>query len=108
MSKIQKQPAIKSKRTGCLNCDNPHDYFSEDGLIAVGFGYAALERDGVPVYLESVDMIDLMTGAQAEAMANNDPDHDWKIVLYGPLSGRTYQRHDVGKWALIDENQGFA
>lgn len=48
-----------------------------------------------------------MTGKQAEEIAKNDPDHDWRIVLEGQLSGRTYQRHEPGKWALVKQNKGF-
>jgi len=103
----EKLPAIEAKHGGCLNCGPRPSHFPSDGLIAVGFGYAALHRDGEPVYTEpSGD--DYMTGAQAEAMAAADPDHDWRIVLQGPLSGRTYQRHDAGQWALVEQDMGFA
>jgi hypothetical protein len=78
--------------------------------IAVGFGMAALTRDGSLVWEEHSDESwdDLMTGAQAEELAAADPDHDWQITLQGPLSGRTYQRHAPGQWALIEQNPGFA
>ena len=49
-----------------------------------------------------------MTGSKAEELAAADPDHDWRIVLYGPLSGRTYQRHATGEWVLIEQSMGFA
>ena len=79
-------------------------------MIAVGFGYAALHKDGAPVWSEDEAVSDnsMMTGADAEALAVQDPDHDWRIVLYGPLSGRTYQRHGPGQWMLVEKNEGFA
>ena len=79
-------------------------------MIAVGFGYAALHRDGAPVWSEDEAVSDnsMMTGADAEALAAQDPDHDWRIVLHGPLSGRTYQRHGPGQWMLVERNDGFA
>ncbi len=106
-----KLPAIEGKHGGCLNCGPRPSFFPPDGVIAVGFGYAALERDGVPVWMEpnsDYDETNLLTGAQAEAMAKLDEDHDWRIVMDGPLSGRTYQRHGPGSWALVEQNQGFA
>lgn len=85
--------------------------FPPTGTIAVGFGYAALHRDGKEVWSEqNGDYSDdeLMTGAQAEAMAAEDPDNDWRIIMIGPLSERTYQRHAQGEWVLIKQGKGFA
>lgn len=106
-----KRPAIEGTFGGCLNCGPRPSFFPADGVIAVGFGYAALHRDGAPVWMEPTGDYDeesLLTGAQAEAMAAADPDHDWQIVLHGPLSGRTYQRHAANEWALIEQDMGFA
>lgn len=102
-----KQPAIDGKLGGCLSCGVRPSFFPADGIIAVGFGYAGLHRDGEPMWTEQDGQED-MTGEQAEAMAAADPDHDWRIVLEGPLSGRTYQRHAASEWALIEQNMGFA
>jgi len=107
----EKKPAIEGKHGGCLNCGPRPSFFPADGLIAVGFGYAALHKDGKPVYQEPTGDYnddDLMTGAQAEQVASLHPDADWRIVMHGPLSGRTYQRHAPGQWALIEQDQGFA
>ena len=78
--------------------------------IAVGFGYAALERDGVPVWTENEcdEEGSLITVAQAEAIADLDPEHDWRIVFYGPLNGEVFQRQEPAKWFLIKKNRGFA
>jgi len=107
---MEKHEAIKGKHGGCLNCGPRPDVFAPDMRIGVGFGMASLTRDGAPVFVEESGMEwdQLMTGAQAEALASADPDHDWQITLEGPLSGRTYQRHGPGLWALIEQNQGFA
>ena len=98
-----KLTAIAAHHGGCLNCGPRPAQFPPDGVIAVGFGYAALHKDGAPVWSK-----DMMTGADAEALAAQDPDHDWRIVLHGPLSGRTYQRHGPGQWMLVEKNEGFA
>jgi hypothetical protein len=105
-----KLPAIEGKHGGCLTCGPRPSYFPADGIIAVGFGYAGLTRDGHEVWSETgaTEDDEYMTGAGAEELAAADPDHDWRIVLEGPLSGRTYQRHDAGQWALVKQNTGFA
>ena len=105
-----KLPAIEGKHGGCLNCGLRPSYFPANGIIAVGFGYAGLTRDGHEVWseTEATEEADYMTGAKAEELAAADPDHDWRICLEGPLSGRTYQRHDAGQWALVEQNMGFA
>jgi hypothetical protein len=108
----EKLPAIEGKIGGCLNCGVRPSYFPPDGIIAVGCGCACLTKDGHLVYSEpvgaEVSEDDYMTGAQAEAIAAADPDHDWQIQLEAPLSGRTYQRHGENQWALIEQNMGFA
>ena len=106
-----KLPPIEAHYGGCLNCGPRPAQFPLEGVIAVGFGYAALHKDGAPVWSEDEAVSDnssMMTGADAEALAAQDPDHDWRVVLHGPLSGRTYQRHAPGEWVLVEMNQGFA
>lgn len=107
----EKLPAIEGKHGGCLNCGPRPSNFPADGVIAVGFGYAGLHKGQECIYTEPNDPQsddDYMTGAQAEALAAADPDHDWRIVLQGPLSGREYQRHGPNDWALISQDAGFA
>lgn len=105
----EKQPAIKGKHGGCLNCGPRPDVFLPDMLVSVGFGYAGLKRDNQDVWVEDVNNEqDFMTGERAETLAAADPDHDWRIVLQGPLSNRTYQRHGPNEWVLIEQGRGFA
>jgi len=101
----QKVSAIEEENGGKRNI-----LFPLDCEITVGFGYAALERDGVPMFTEDTcgDHDVPLTGAQAEAMAASDPDHDWRIELWAPLYGQTYQRHAPGEWVLIKKSKGFA
>jgi hypothetical protein len=89
-------------------------------VIAVGFGDAHLSKDGEVIWseleglranpnptLEELNNLPSFLGSDAEALAIQDPDHDWRIVLNGPLSGRTYQRHGDGQWVLVEQNRGF-
>jgi hypothetical protein len=110
------------KPHGCFNCEVAGAIpitFPPDGLIAVGFGMAACFKDGRPVLEEPPlrfddndepidEDADYPTGADAEALAAADPDHDWRIQIEGALSGRTYQRQGAGNWVLVEQNEGFA
>lgn len=51
---------------------------------------------------------DYWTVSRVERLARQDPDHDWRIVLLGPLHGEVYQRHGRNQWVLVESNQGFA
>ena len=104
---FEKQAAITGSHSGCLHCGPHPDVFPLDGVVAVGFGDAHVEKDG-EIVLEERDSDDWIYGQRAEDLALADPDHDWRIVLNGPLSGRTYQRHEAGQWCLIAKNEGFA
>lgn len=95
-----------------------------DKIIAVGFGTAQawrddelvadgegcgnkgpyFIRDGQPEHIE-----DYITFGDIEEIAALDPDdHNWTIVLHGPMHGETYQRQGLGVWLCIERNQGFA
>ena len=102
-----KQPAI----VGAFSVGAAHgpDLFPAQAVIAVGFGYASLTKDGETMFAESNDPSDnRMTGEAAEAMAAADPDHDWRITMGTPHSTRIYQRHAPCEWVLIAQDKGFA
>lgn len=48
------------------------------------------------------------TVQDAENAALADPEHDWRITLFSPLHGETYQRQGDGQWMLVEKNEGFA
>lgn len=114
------EPITAPHSHGCLNCNHAITLtFPPDAEIAVGFGMAACLKDGLPV-LEEPQMrfdendepidedLEYPTGADAEALAAADPNHDWRIQIEGPLSGRTYQRQGANNWVLVEQNRGFA
>lgn len=81
--------------------------------IAVGFGGATVTKDRSVVLdgeqaAQDSDFLNMITGADAEALAAKDPDHDWRINLFGPLGSAVYQRHDDAWWVLIEQGEGFA
>ena len=81
-------------------------------IICVGFGEATLRRNGHVVidgdHANWNNQGLKFTTKEAEFIAALDPDHDWRIVIYGPLHGETYQRHGKGKWVCVESNEGFA
>jgi len=103
-------PVIEGGQScGCLNCGATKTQLCGDSRIAVGFGAAYLSRDDETVWYEAgQEWEECMTVSEAESLARADPDHDWRIVLHGPLRGATYQRQAEATWLLIETNMGFA
>ena len=88
---------------------NSDQYLVPDTLIAVGIGYAALTRDGQTVYEESDKQErDLMTVAQAERLAEREPERDWRIHLVAQLEDRHYRREGKGVWVLYERGYGMS
>jgi hypothetical protein len=84
-------------------------YLSLQSVIGVGHGYAALTRDGEPVFEENgKDFEELMTVADAEKLADQDPRHDWKIHLVAFLEDRHYRRTAAGCWELVRRGYGLS
>jgi hypothetical protein len=111
-----REPITEEERKphACRNCEASGAikiHFPDDGIIAVGFGMACLTKNGECIYeepLEPTTEAEYMTGAQAIALARQDPSADWVITLEGPLSGRTYQFQGDAGFVLVDQNNGFA
>ena len=84
-------------------------YLMPDALIGVGIGYAALTRDGETMYEEDgKQQRDLMTVAQAERLAQREPERDWRIHLVAQLENRHYRREGAGLWVLYERGYGMS
>ncbi len=95
---------------GCLNCGSKPEFAPMEMVIAVGFGSAYVSKDGVEVLDGEASYHDhhpQVTVADAEKLYLADPDHDWRIVLDGPMGGVVYQRHEQG-WVACIRLPGFA
>jgi len=96
---------------GCLNCSTAEYEASMDKIIANVFGTASLLCDGREVVAgenySRKHNDEFFTFANAEKLAAKDPNHDWQVVMYGPLHGETYQRHGKEKWVCVESNMGF-
>ena len=104
-----KLPPVEG-RMHCLNCGSQHETLPMGAIIAVGFGSATVSRDGLGVYDEGAcaSEDDYWTVSRAEFVAASDPDHDWRIEYYGPLSESEYQRQGEAHWVLVRTGDGFA
>lgn len=109
MSTWTKLPPYTGKiHQGCLCCPPVEPAAPLDMIVAVGFGYAGVTRDGADVWHEDNNEEDFRTLAEFEAMAKADPDHDWRVILEAPLRSREYQRHGDDQWVLVKSGMGFA
>ncbi|WCS69585.1 hypothetical protein Goe24_02100 [Bacillus phage vB_BsuM-Goe24] len=79
-----------------------------DAIISVGFGTAALQRNGETVYEESYAEEGVWTVQYAENLAREDPDKDWRIHFIGPFSQEHYQRQGDKRWVLYARGDGIA
>ena len=85
------------------------EYLSLESVIGVGLGYAALTRDGMPLYeQDECEFDDLMTVSQAETLAAMDPGRDWRIHLVALLDDRHYRRVGEGRWRLYRRGYGLS
>lgn len=111
--KWKKEPPLKPKEIyiGCLYCSTACLEAPLNMSIVVGFGDAYVTKDGKKIYNGEKDWKNGKTPKTVddiEKMAQKDPDHDWRIVKYGPMHGETFQRHRKNKWVCIESNPGFA
>jgi hypothetical protein len=106
----EKMKPIEGGHGGCLCCGYQHDILQMESVISVGFGVAALTKNGAVVYdgERENDFDKIWTAQKAEDEAIKDPDHDWRIHLVAPLSERHYQRQGEAHWVLYDKGIGFA
>lgn len=104
----EKQPAIPGQNKGCLCCGNVRSIYPLSAIFAVGFGASWIQRDGDTVHDEHPEDETHPILADFEAMAAEDPDHDWRMCRVGPFYRAEYQRHGTGKWVLIRLSEGFA
>ena len=115
---------------GCLNCSTAQRVAHMDTVICVGFGSAIVTCDGIMVYdgeAEYRDGKEPQTIRDMEVIAALQPERDWRVILYGPLHGETYQRQPITAelkcgplsdnhisedskfaWVMVESNRGFA
>ena len=105
----EKLPSVDPGHNPCLHCPDPLPVLAMESIVAVGFGGAYLERDGrMALDGEDPKREDYLTVQECEDVAAKDPDHDWRIVKFGPLHGEVYQRQGEAQWICIERNKGFA
>lgn len=109
MTGWEKLKPIEGSPGPCLCCGGTHEVLPMEATIAVGFGSSGLTKNGLSIYDESQVVDDkYMTVAEAEELAAKDPDNDWRIFYFGPLSEKHYQRQGDKHWILYEKGMGFA
>ena len=94
--------------SGCLNCPpKPENMPVETDLHDLIYGMISIKRGRTTVWSDDMHDPTPHPLSEFEAMATSDPERDWRLILWGPLSGQEYQRQD-GEWVLVKTNQGFA
>lgn len=101
---VYREPSGYEYMVACPVCPPLNEGYTDDAKTVLcgtcgGLGEIADPKAPEPKY---------WTVRDVERLAKKAPDHDWRIVLYGPLHGEIYQRHGKGKWVLVESNQGFA
>lgn len=108
---FEKLPAVEGS-VACLTCGcGARSDLSMERTIAVDFGSAGYSRDGKVLWDEGrteEGEEPFPTVADVEALAKEDPAHDWRIWFYAPLYEAEYQRQGDGVWVLVRKGQGFA
>lgn len=49
-----------------------------------------------------------VTLGEIEECVAEDPDHDWRLEIHGPLGGVIYQRQGCAQWVAVERLDGFA
>lgn len=105
MSEWEKLPPVEKPNQGCACCPVPAIHLPLDAYLHPGFGGVWVTRDDDSVGYEVGELTQL---SHIEALALDDPDHDWRVQIDGPLHGETYQRQGEGLWVMVETNRGFA
>lgn len=113
---------IGAVRTGCLCCPPKPDVAPMDWQPHPGFGVLFLKCDdeSVPEFNDycwtalgrdqwAIDWQgDHITLGEIEEACAEDPDHDWRLEIHGPLGGVIYQRQGCAQWVAVERLEGFA
>lgn len=102
------KPAITSHGGGCLCCKGTTDTLDlETYLYPMGW---KILKDGETFFVEDddKDFDECRDLIYVESLIPKDDNSEYLAIVYLPLRGATYQRHEPNKWVLIEQNEGFA
>lgn len=93
----------------CLDCPPTEQLLALDTVLYNGFGGYKVTRDGETFYQggsdEKWEKYKKLAYIEKQAILLGGK---WKIILYTPLRGATWERKGKKKWVLIETNRGFA
>lgn len=83
-------------------------------VYAMGEGWTTLTnvRGEIVDYFDAWEglewAVEAVTLAEIEECCAEDPDHDWRLRVEGPLGGAVYQRQGCAQWVAVERLDGFA
>jgi hypothetical protein len=87
---------------GILGGDQQVRHRNDHGLLGdANIGNGLISHGSIGIWDEAQEL------SAFEEIAKKVPDHDWRHHLDLPLRSAVYQRHDDGKWVLIERGEGF-
>lgn len=95
---------IEGKLGGCLNCGPRPSDCPPDTMLAVGFGFVAVTRNGKLIWGGDDER---RTLREFHDRAVVDYRADWRVSFDAPLSSTVYQLQK-GRWVLVEQGLGFA
>ena len=101
------QGAAGSK-SGCPNCGPQTITCDMNSKLTVGFGCVTVKRGRDILFSDDPDWDKAPTLMEYEKMAQEDPDKDWRVVFFAPLSETEFQRQGENNWVLVKKGPGFA
>lgn len=97
-------PPIKGNKIGLVT-----DTFCLDSRIGA-IGSALLTKNSLVIWeqLPTYEYDDCILGHDAEKIAKQDPENDWRIYINAPMWDAMWQRQGDDNWVLIQKGRGYA
>ena len=108
-----KEPPHLNPHLGCLNCGGGEMRVADeeitaamDTIIYSDWGGWTITRDGDCFYQAAAAKRERRL-SHFEAIADRNPDHDWRANYHGPLRDAIYQRQGKDRWVLVASGTGW-
>ncbi|RTL65890.1 MAG: hypothetical protein EKK42_20305 [Pseudonocardiaceae bacterium] len=93
----------EDRHVGCAFAGPAPTILAPDAVLAVGFGFVTVKRDGEVLWSGDDE-----TKRLSEFDVSEFPDSDWRVEFLAPLTESEYQWHPGTGWVLFRTGLGFA